>query len=96
MILIKILTIPIRLYQLMISPLFPPKCIYHPSCSTYCIDSLKEHGPLMGLLYGIMRIFRCSPIFRGGFDPVESKTTLKTQLFKYKEFIRRVKKNERD
>lgn len=91
-ILIKIFTIPIRIYQLMISPLFPPKCIYYPSCSTYCIESMKNHGPLVGLFYGILRIFRCSPFFRGGVDPVTDKTTIKEQLHKYKEFVRRVKR----
>lgn len=95
-ILIKILTIPIRLYQLMISPLFPPKCIYYPSCSTYCIDSLKTHGPLVGFLYGLLRILRCSPFFKGGVDPVEEDTTIKKQLLKYKDFIRRSKKHEKN
>ena len=93
---VKILTLPIRVYQLVISPLFPPKCIYYPSCSTYCIDSLKKHGPLAGLLYGLLRILRCSPLFKGGVDPVEEKTSLKKQLHKYKDFIRRTKKYEKN
>ncbi|QEN04116.1 membrane protein insertion efficiency factor YidD [Thiospirochaeta perfilievii] len=87
-----ILILPIKLYQILISPLFPPKCIYFPSCSSYCIDSLKKHGPIMGLIYGVLRIFRCSPLFKGGVDPVIEKTTIKEQLFKYKEFIRSYKK----
>ncbi len=91
-ILITIFIIPIKLYRLLISPLFPPRCIYYPSCSAYCIDSLKKHGPIMGLLYGILRIFRCSPFFKGGVDPVTDKTSLKEQLHKYKDFIRRIKK----
>ncbi|MBN2619253.1 MAG: membrane protein insertion efficiency factor YidD [Spirochaetales bacterium] len=92
---VKILIIPVRLYQLLVSPLFPPKCIYYPSCSTYCIESLKVHGPIRGLIYGILRIFRCSPLFKGGVDPVTDKTTFKLQLHKYKEFIRGVK-NEKN
>lgn len=87
-ILVKILILPVRLYQLMISPLFPPKCIYHPTCSHYTIESLKTHGPIKGLFFSVLRIFRCSPLFRGGVDPVIEDTTVKEQFQKYNQFSR--------
>lgn len=91
-ILSTLLILPIKMYQLLISPLFPPKCIYYPSCSSYCIESLKKHGPIMGLIYGLLRILRCSPFFKGGIDPVEEETSIKEQFYKYGRFLRRVKK----
>jgi len=63
-------TIPIRLYQWFISPLFPSSCIYHPSCSEYTRRSILAHGFLRGMLMGLMRIGRCSGRFHGGEDPV--------------------------
>lgn len=86
-----ILIIPIRIYKLLISPLFPPKCIYYPSCSTYCIEALEKHGPFKGLLFGALRILRCSPLFKGGVDVVEPKTSIKVELKKFNEFLRRRK-----
>lgn len=63
----------IRLYQIFISPLFPPCCRFCPSCSDYCIESIKIYGVLKGLKLGILRILRCNPWSAGGFDPVPKK-----------------------
>lgn len=86
---IWIFIIPIKLYQLIISPLLPAKCIYYPSCSHYFITSLKVYGPIRGFLYGVLRIFRCSPFFKGGVDPVPESTTIKKEFIKYKVFRRK-------
>lgn len=40
------------------------------------IDALKKHGPILGLIMGISRIFRCNPFIRGGVDPVPDKFTI--------------------
>jgi putative component of membrane protein insertase Oxa1/YidC/SpoIIIJ protein YidD len=32
------------------------------------IDSIKIHGNLIGLFYGLKRILRCNPMFKGGID----------------------------
>ena len=64
------LMVPIRLYQKLISPLLGPHCRFHPSCSNYCIEALKEHGMVRGLWLGVKRICKCHPLHPGGFDPV--------------------------
>jgi uncharacterized protein len=56
-----ILILPIRFYQLFISPLLGPKCRYQPTCSHYMIASIREWGPFKGLYLGIKRILRCHP-----------------------------------
>jgi putative membrane protein insertion efficiency factor len=68
----------VRGYQLMISPYFPSSCRYNPTCSSYAIDALKEHGTLKGLWMTIKRIGRCHPWAEGGDDPVPPNKTKST------------------
>jgi putative membrane protein insertion efficiency factor len=60
--------LPLRLYQLLVSPLFPATCKYHPSCSQYAIDAIRKHGPLKGSVKAVWRLLRCNPWSRGGVD----------------------------
>lgn len=63
----------IRLYQRYISPLTPPTCRFHPTCSNYAIEAISEHGVLKGTWFAIKRILKCHPFHPGGFDPVPPK-----------------------
>ena len=67
----------VRGYQKWISPLFPPSCIYRPTCSSYMIQAVEKHGALKGVLMGCGRICRCHPFIRGGQDPVPDYFTLR-------------------
>lgn len=69
----KIFTLPIKLYQLTISPLLGANCRFTPSCSQYMIDSIEEWGPLKGTWLGMKRIARCNPWGGHGHDPVPKK-----------------------
>ncbi len=60
----------VRGYQLAISPLLPPSCRFHPSCSSYAIEALERHGVLRGGWLAMRRIARCHPWHPGGHDPV--------------------------
>ncbi len=64
------LVLPIRAYQRFISPLTPPSCRLHPSCSAYAVEAIQTHGPLKGFVLGSWRVVRCNPWNRGGVDPV--------------------------
>ncbi len=61
----------IRIYQKIISPLFPSTCRYYPTCSTYFIQALKKYGIIKGSFLGIKRILRCHPGHSGGYDPLK-------------------------
>jgi putative membrane protein insertion efficiency factor len=63
-----IVVLPLRLYQRLVSPLFPATCKYHPSCSQYAIDAVRKHGVLKGALKAAWRLLRCNPWSRGGVD----------------------------
>ncbi|MFM8566522.1 MAG: membrane protein insertion efficiency factor YidD [Gemmatimonadota bacterium] len=60
----------VRAYQLFLSPLLPPSCRYHPTCSQYAIEALEGHGAWRGGWLALRRIARCHPFRAGGFDPV--------------------------
>ena len=69
-ILVAVLTLPIRAYQLLVSPLLGPRCRFYPSCSSYAIGAIRSHGPLRGTWLGARRLLRCHPWNAGGLDPV--------------------------
>ncbi|WP_194756538.1 membrane protein insertion efficiency factor YidD [Aliidiomarina indica] len=79
-ILVGVMTLLIRIYQLVISPLLGPRCRFLPTCSEYAMVALKRHGPFKGSLLAIRRISKCHPGHPGGFDPVpEKKRNAETQ-----------------
>ena len=60
----------IRLYQILLSPLFAGSCRYYPSCSQYTYEAVTRYGWLRGSWMGMKRIGRCHPFAKGGYDPV--------------------------
>jgi putative membrane protein insertion efficiency factor len=67
----------VRLYQLLISPLFPPSCRHIPTCSQYTIEAIELHGPFKGFWLGMKRISKCHPWGSSGYDPVPPKKSPK-------------------
>ncbi len=60
----------IRLYQRRISPCKPPCCRFLPTCSSYALEAIETHGFFRGGLLSLWRLLRCSPLCKGGYDPV--------------------------
>jgi putative membrane protein insertion efficiency factor len=60
----------IRIYKLIVSPLLPSACRFHPTCSEYMKDAIEKHGVVKGVGRGLRRLSRCHPFHEGGFDPV--------------------------
>ena len=59
----------VRVYKFFLSPIFGRQCRFHPTCSTYFIESVQKYGAVRGSLRGIWRICRCNPWNPGGYDP---------------------------
>ena len=68
--LLQALLFPVRLYRRVLSPVMPPACRFHPSCSKYALEALTTHGPFRGAWLSARRLMRCHPFHPGGLDPV--------------------------
>ncbi|MCX7779186.1 MAG: membrane protein insertion efficiency factor YidD [Patescibacteria group bacterium] len=61
---------PERGYFSLLHP-FPGICKFRPTCSEYAAQAIEKHGFLKGLFKTIIRILRCHPFSKGGWDPVK-------------------------
>jgi uncharacterized protein len=62
-----------------ISPAFPRRCKYEPTCSLYAVQAIRRYGILRGLVLAAWRLLRCNPLSHGGYDPVDAQ-----RLFRYR------------
>lgn len=69
-IVIRIASLPIHFYQLVISPITPASCRHYPTCSEYSLQALKRFGLVKGGALAANRISRCQPWGTSGYDPV--------------------------
>ena len=61
----------IRIYQRHISPAFPPRCRFRPTCSAYALEAIEKYGVLKGGYLALRRIARCHPFYKGDiYDPI--------------------------
>jgi putative membrane protein insertion efficiency factor len=83
-----VLSIPVWLYQKVVSPALPPHCIYAPTCSEYTRQAILKHG-LPGALAGLLRLFRCvGGLYTGGEDPVPEQLSASYLFGSYRRFWR--------
>ena len=61
----------IRFYQQSISPYFPARCRFRPTCSEYAFQAISKYGAWKGGLLALRRLRRCHPFsHRDIYDPV--------------------------
>ena len=75
-----LLLLPIRAYRRFLSPALTPRCRYHPSCSAYAEEAIRELGPLRGVVLAAWRLLRCNPLSAGGLDPVSERRLFRERL----------------
>ncbi len=66
----KALIFLICLYQNMLRPYLGFRCRFYPSCSSYALIALKQHGVIKAIRLILFRFLRCHPFSKGGHDPV--------------------------
>jgi putative membrane protein insertion efficiency factor len=69
----------IRAYQRWISPAFPRRCKYEPTCSAYAAQAVRELGPLRGSVVAGWRLLRCNPLSDGGIDDLEDRRLFRSR-----------------
>ena len=60
----------LRAYKMVLSPWLPPACRFTPTCSEYASEAIEEYGLFRGVARAAVRLLRCHPLHRGGFDPL--------------------------
>ena len=61
----------IRFYQRSISPFFPARCRFRPTCSDYAMEAIGKYGAWKGGILALKRFLRCNPFYKGDiYDPV--------------------------
>ena len=45
-------------------------CRFYPTCSNYMIEAIEKYGLIKGIRLGIIRILKCHPGGKKGYDPV--------------------------
>jgi putative membrane protein insertion efficiency factor len=66
-------------YRYTLGTLFPARCKYHPSCSRYGIEALKQYGLVRGSILTGWRLLRCNPWSRGGVDHVHDQKLFRSR-----------------
>ena len=72
----------IRGYQIFISPMIGQRCRFTPTCSSYAIQAISLHGIVKGCWLAGLRLIRCQPFSKGGYDPVPTCCANKNKLKK--------------
>ncbi len=63
----------IELYRTWVSPMRLPTCRFEPTCSGYAVEALSRHGFWYGGLLSIVRLLKCGPWHKPGYDPVPER-----------------------
>ena len=63
----------IELYRTYVSPMRLPSCRFSPTCSQYAVEALSEYGLVRGGWLAAVRLAKCGPWHRGGWDPIPER-----------------------
>ena len=67
----KIFLLLIRFYQKCISPAFPARGRFRPTCSAYAYEAINKYGAVKGGWLAVKRLCRCHPFNHDNwYDPV--------------------------
>ena len=72
-----IFILPVKIYQITISPWMPDSCRHSPTCSQYAIEAIQIHGIFIGIWLGTKKLIKCHPWGTSGYDPVPPKGSRK-------------------
>ncbi|MGV9709861.1 membrane protein insertion efficiency factor YidD [Gordonia sp. NPDC003424] len=69
----RIVIFLIELYRTWVSPMRLPSCRFEPTCSAYAVEAISRHGLIYGSDLAIIRLLKCGPWHKPGYDPVPER-----------------------
>jgi putative membrane protein insertion efficiency factor len=84
----------VHFYQRWISPAFPRRCRYWPTCSAYAVEAIRELGPARGAVLAGWRLLRCNPLSDGGIDDVADRRLFRSRPMRSELAARRCREHE--
>ena len=75
----KFLITIIEIYNFFSPFFYRGSCRFNPTCSQYCRQSIIKNGPILGIYKSLIRILKCHPFGKHGFDPVKAKEINKNE-----------------
>ena len=72
-ILVKLLINFIKIYRFFSPFFYKGTCRFDPTCTDYTIQSVSKFGPIIGIYKSAIRLSKCHPFGKHGFDPLTEK-----------------------
>ena len=72
-ILVKLLIKFIKIYCFFSPFFYRSTCRFNPTCTDYTIQSISKYGPIIGIYKSAIRLLKCHPFGKHGFDPLSEK-----------------------
>ena len=72
-ILVKLLIKFIKIYCFFSPFFYRGTCRFNPTCTDYTIQSISKYGPIVGICKSAIRLLKCHPFGKQGFDPLVDK-----------------------
>ena len=76
----RVLLALISLYQ-RYSAARPRRCKYHPTCSAYAAEAVRELGVVRGSIVAGWRVLRCNPLSDGGIDDLSDRLLVRDHYY---------------
>ena len=72
-ILVKLLVQFIKIYRFFSPFFYRGTCRFNPTCTDYTIQSISKFGAIIGIYKSAIRLSKCHPFGKHGFDPLSEK-----------------------
>ena len=69
----KVLINIIKIYCFFSPFFYRGVCRFNPTCTDYTIQSILKYGPIIGIYKSTIRLSKCHPFGKHGFDPLSGK-----------------------
>lgn len=79
---VAVFQLPVLAYQVFISSQMKPHCYFHPSCSSFALQSIGQYG-ILGVFLSADRIMRCHPMAEDKYPLYKDSTLLYDPVSRY-------------